>query len=161
MASDGDEPMEHHDDTPAGPTRDARGRWLKGHCPNRDGRPRKKPKEYRDQADIRTFGTTLIEIRANGKTEMMDRRAALNHKMFEDAMNGKVSMQKFLSQMFGKNDEQLAAAWVRYDRLIYEWIIDNPNYGKPGHDMPVEIEHEIIKLRQILNHYFPGSFDDP
>ena len=91
----------------------------------------------------------------------MDRRAALNHKMFEDAMNGKVSMQKFLSQMFGKNDEQLAAAWVRYDRLIYEWIIDNPNYGKPGHDMPVEIEHEIIKLRQILNHYFPESFDNP
>ena len=60
-------------------TRDANGRWLPGHCPNRKGRPKKKnkPKVLYDQADIRIFGNTLVDIVANGQKETMDRRTVV------------------------------------------------------------------------------------
>jgi len=82
------------------PTRDANGRWLPGHCPNRKGRPKKNktPKVLYDQADIRIFGNTLVDIFANGQKETMDRRTALINKMFESAMKGRVSMQRFYTR---------------------------------------------------------------
>ncbi len=161
MRDDDDDTVELHGDAAAEPTRDSRGRWRKGHCPNPKGRPRKKPKEYPDLADIHFFGNTLIEIRVNGQTELVNRRAALLHKMYEDAMKGKVSMQKFLFHEFEKNDERLAAIRVRYDRLVIDWIINNPNPGKHGNDIPFEAELEMVSLRAALKHYFPGSYKDP
>ena len=48
---DGDDPLQDRGDNDK-PTRDARGRWLPGNCPNRKGRPKKKPKVFLDQASV-------------------------------------------------------------------------------------------------------------
>ena len=111
------------------PTRDARGRWLKGHCPNPKGRPRKSAQSDYDPGDLRDFGSTLIEVNVSGQRTLMDRRAALLRKMFEDAMKGKVSVQRFLYREFERNDERLAAAQFRYEELMTEWVIENPDFN--------------------------------
>ena len=140
-------------------TRDARGRWRPGYCPNRKGRPKKKkPKVLYSEADIRIFGHTLIDFVVSGQKVTMDRRTALNNKMFESAMKGKVSMQRFLYKEFERNAERLAAARVRYDRLIFDWVLDNPEYGKHDFEIPLEVEVEIEDLREMLNFYFPGQY---
>ena len=140
------------------PTRDAGGRWLPGHCPNRKGRPKKKAKVPPDQSDIRIFANTMIDVVSNGQKETMDRRTALLAKMFEDAMKGRVSQQRFLYREFEKNSERLAATRAHYERLIMDWIVDNPDLGEPDFEIPVEVELEMLSLRTLLNHYFPGDY---
>jgi hypothetical protein len=142
------------------PTRDARGRWLPDYCPNPNGRPKKepKPKASYDGSDIRIFGYTLVDLTANGQKETMIRRTALNNKMFESAMKGNVSMQRFLYKEFVKNDERMAAARVRYDQLMMDWVITNPDFLKPDFEIPFEVELEMLSLRGMLNYYFPDSY---
>ena len=120
--------------------------------------PKKKPKEYPDHSDLRVFGNTTIDVLANGHKETMDRRSALTHKMFESAMKGKVSMQRFLYKEFQKNTKQLAIARIRYDELIFEWILNNPDFGKLDYDIPLEVQLEIDSLKYLLNYYFPGQY---
>ena len=121
-------------------------------------RPKKKPKVLYSEADIRIFGHTLIDFVVNGQKVTMDRRTALNNKMFESAMKGKVSMQRFLYKEFERNAERLAAARVRYEWLIFDWVLDNPEFGKHDFDIPLEVELEIESLRSMLNFYFPGQY---
>ncbi len=97
---DGDDPLQDRGDGDK-PTRDARGRWLPGNCPNPKGRPKKKkPTVLRNQSDIHFFGNTMVDVLTNGQKEKMDRRTALLNKMFESAMKGKVSQQRFLYKEF-------------------------------------------------------------
>ena len=143
------------------PTRDARGRWMKGHCPNPKGRPRKSAQSDYDPGDLRVFGSTLIEVTANGQRELIDRREALLRKMFEDAMKGKVSIQRFLYREFERNDERLAAAQFRYEELMTEWVIENPDFkGLDDENVPFKIQMEIAGLELLLNHYYPRSYPD-
>ena len=83
---------------------------MPGNCPNPKGRPKKKPTVLPDQSDIHIFHNTVIDVLTSEQTEMMDRRTALLSKMFESAMKGRVSMQRFLYKEFERNDERLAAA---------------------------------------------------
>ena len=139
-------------------TRDSNGRWLAGYCPNPKGRPKKKPKVFLSEFDLRTFGNMQIDIVANGQEVTMDRRTALLNKIFESAMKGKVSSQRFLHKEFEKNDERLAVVRIRYDQLIMDWMIGSAEVRKPGFDVPLEVELEIEGLRTLLNHYYPGSY---
>ena len=140
------------------PTRDSNGRWLAGYCPNPNGRPKKKPKVFLSESDLRTFGNMQIDIVANGEEVTMDRRTALLNKIFESAMKGKVSSQRFLHKEFEKNDERLATLRVRYDNLIMDRINGSTDDRKLGYDEPFEIEFEIEALRTVLNHYYPLSY---
>ena len=143
------------------PTRDARGRWLPDYCPNPKGRPRKKPKRIVDESDIRVFGHTMIDVVSNGQKETTIRRSALLNKMFESAMKGKVSMQRFLYKEFERNDERMAAARVHYDQLLMDWIINNPDFRKPDFEIPIEVEAEMEGLRNMLNYYYPFNYPIP
>ena len=154
---DGDDPQQGRGDSDK-PSRDARGRWLPDFCPNPKGRPKKKPKVSFDLSDIRIFGNTLVDVVANGQKETMDRRAALLHKIFESAMKGKVSQQRFLYQEFERNAKRLGAARADYDRLIMDWILNNPDFRKPDFDLPFEVELEMESLRALLNHYYPDQY---
>ena len=155
--SGNDQPQDRGDDDK--PTRDARGRWEPGYCPNPKGRPKKKkPKVIRNQSDIHFFGNTMVDILTNGQKETMDRRTALNNKMFESAMKGTFSQQRFLYKEFEKNDARIAATMLQYERLMFDWYVNNPAPGKPRVEMPPEVEVEIIQLRGLLNHYYPGSY---
>ena len=141
------------------PTRDARGRWLPGNCPNPKGRPKKKkPTVLRNQSDIQFFGNTMVDILANGQKETMIRRTALNNKIFESAMKGKVSQQRFLFKEFERNDDRLATLIAHHEQLVMDWLINNPAPGKPRVEVPFEVELEIIRQKALLNHYFPGAY---
>jgi hypothetical protein len=152
--------MSHDDDNKGDPRRGrgARGRWQKGHCPNPKGRPKKQPKVYRDQSDLHFFGTTMVEVMVNGEIEMMDRREALINKIYESAMKGKVTNQRWLFREFEKNDESLGETLARYYEMMHHWIIDNPDLGKRDFVMPHSVELQLLKYRKVLNHYFPGSY---
>ncbi len=154
---DGDDPLQDRGDGDK-PTRDARGRWLPGNCPNPKGRPKKKPKVFFDQSDIRIFGNTLVDVVVNGQKETMDRRTALLNKIYEGAMKGGVSQQRLLYKKFERNDERLAAARVCYDRLIMDWIINNPAPGVPRVEVPLKVELKMDSLRALLNYYFPSQY---
>ncbi len=140
------------------PTRDASGRWRPGYCPNPKGRPRKKPKTIIHESDMQVFSYTLVDVVSNGQKVAMVRRSALLNKMFESAMKGSVTQQRFLYHEFERNNERLAAARVHYDRLIFDWFINNPVPGKPRVEVPLEVEVEMDSLRVMLNHYYPDSY---
>ncbi len=155
---DGDDPQQDRSDGDK-PTRDARGRWLPGNCPNRKGRPKKKkPTVLRNQSDIHFFGNTMVDILTNGQKETMNRRTALNNKIFESAMKGKVSQQRFLFKEFEKNDDRLATLIAHHEQLVMDWLINNPAPGKPRVEVPLEIEMAIIRQRALLNYYCPGAY---
>ncbi len=141
------------------PTRDARGRWLPGNCPNPKGRPKKKkPKVIRDQSDILFFSNTRVDILTNGQKETMSRRTALYNKIFESAMKGKVSMQRFLFKEFERSEDRLATLIAHHEQLVMNWLINNPAPGKPRVEVPLEIELEIIRQRALFNYYCPGAY---
>jgi len=142
------------------PNRDASGRWRPGYCPNPKGRPRKKPKTIIHEADIHIFGNTLVDVVSNGQNVSMVRRSALLNKIFESAMKGSVTQQRFLYHEIERNDKRLAVARVHYDRLLFDWIINNPVPGKPRVEVPLEVEVEMDSLRVRLNYYFPGQYPD-
>ena len=96
------------DDKNDQPARDAKGRWQKGHCPNPKGRPKKQVMEDYNLGDLRHFRNSMIDVMSGGQKVTMDRHAALLHKMYESAMKGKVSMQRFLYKEFERNTEGLA-----------------------------------------------------
>lgn len=138
-------------------TRDARGRWRKGHCPNPKGRPRKPSFKGYDQSDIRLFANTQIEITANGRVEKMDRRTAMLNKVYESAMKGSVTAQRFLYIEFMKSDDKVATAATRLNQLVAEWYgAGNGDRQRKG--IPSRVQWEIWQLAGYLNHYFPGQY---
>lgn len=142
-------------------TRDERGRWLKGHCPNRKGRPKKKRLVDLDPTDLRWFANTLIEVRRDGKPVLMTRKAILYEKIFESATKrDKVSMQKFLYEKFEANDKRHAEFMVWCQDLFRRWILDNPDWRKPGYELPERVANDIAAVREILKHYYPGTFGE-
>ena len=154
--------MSNEKDSEAKPLRDARGRWMPGRSPNPKGRPKKKRAPEYNPGDIRHFGNTLIEVAANGRVELMDRRTALLNKIYETAMKGGVTAQRFLYKEFERNDERIVAARVQYDRLVTEWIIENPNFkGLDDSDIPFDVQMQILGLQSLLAHYFPGQYSNP
>ena len=154
--SGNDQPQDRGDgDKPA---RDARGRWRSGYCPNPNGRPKKKPKVIGDQSDIHFFSNTTVDILTNGQKETMSRRTALYNKIFESAMKGKVSMQRFLFKEFERYDDRLATLLAHHEQLVMDWLINNPAPGKPRVEVPLEIEMEIVRQRALLNYYCPGAY---
>ncbi len=148
-----------HDDRPV---RDANGRWVKGHCPNPKGRPRKTVRSDFDLGDLEHFGNTLIDVMAGGEKTTMVRSAALLHKMYESAMKGKVSMQRFLYAEFERTDVRLAGARLRLAQLMTKWVIENDDCDcLDGENIPFEVQLEILGLQSLLNHYFPDQYPNP
>lgn len=88
--------------------RDRNGRWKKGHCPNRNGRPRKKPEV--SQADVYYFKQTLVDAMVQGKPVKMTRHALLLNKVFEQALKGSVLAQRKLLDRFEKSDDTIEEA---------------------------------------------------
>jgi len=142
------------------PGRDARGRWRKGHCPNPQGRPRKQKFENYDPSDIRHFANTQVELMMNGEPAKMDRRAALLFKTYESAMKGKVSQQRYMMQLFEKNDLRLAEVRHRYNTLLHRWVLGNPNFKGFEESLTREQQLELLSLASTLNHYHPGQYEE-
>ena len=142
--------------------RDAKGRWNKGYCPNPNGRPPKKPEKFTDQSDIRIFAETPVEVRTSDGLKFMSRRAALLQKMYEDAMRGKVTNQRFFYNEFARNDERLAGIRLQYEQILKDWVIEDDQFdGRNKKRIPPHILMEIRSLQSILHYYFPAEYPDP
>lgn len=142
--------------------RHTNGRWVKGYCPNPNGRRGKKRKEPLDRSDIMIFRNTLIGVSTSGQREEMTREVALLNKMFESAVkDGKVSMQRFLYNEFKENSRRLAEARARYDSLQIEWIIDNPRFTDPDFEIPFAVRQEMEMLGALLHYCFPEEYPPP
>ena len=141
------------------PTRDAHGRWKPGYCPNPKGRPHKANKIDVDRADMSRFMNTEVEIRVGGKLVDMTREEALLNKMFEDAMKGKVSNQKFFYEQLQQRKRDLAELRHEYEKLITEWIIENPNWRSDGiESLPLPVRIQLVSLEALLHNLYPDSY---
>ena len=141
-------------------SRDNRGRWRKGHCPNPKGRPRKNRSSTYDPSDIRHFMNSQVELMVGGEPRHLDRKAALMSKIFESAMKGRVSQQRFLYGIFEKSEAQLSELRQQYHALVSEWIIDNPDFKGLDESLTHHQYHTLITLAATLNHYHPGQFTE-
>jgi len=103
------------------------GRWKKGHCPNPNGRPRKKA-EISD-ADVHHFMTTTVKATINGELRSVTRQELLLHKMYEQAIKGSVTMQKKLFERFEASEETFAQLRMVYKDVSGQ-ILDS--YYKTG-----------------------------
>lgn len=158
--SDKDKPAPKRGADSMDPKRDARGRWRKGHCPNPKGRPRKVKFEGYNPSDIRHFANTQIELMMNGAPVKLDRRAALLNKMYETAMKGRVSQQRYMMQLFEKTDVRLAGLRDLYNTLLHRWILDNPKFKGFDESLTREQQFELLSLASTLNHYHPGQYEE-
>ena len=81
-----------------GDGRDAKGRWTKDTSGNLHGRPRNVPDL--DMADVYTFSQFPTEIVIGGEKQLMTRQEIVLLKMFESAMKGRITAQKYLIEKF-------------------------------------------------------------
>jgi len=139
-------------------TRDARGRWMKGHCPNPKGRAKKQRFTDYNPSDRRHFFSTQVEVMTADGPQMMTRQTALLNKNFELAMNGKVTSMRMMMAEINENNQQLAELRVHYERRLAELVLDNPNFKNFDESLTVQQRAELFGLAATLNHYHPGQY---
>ena len=81
-----------------GDGRDAKGRWTKDTSGNLHGRPRNVPDL--DMADVYNFSQFPTEIVIGGEKQLMTRQEVVLLKLFESAMKGHITAQKYLIEKF-------------------------------------------------------------
>lgn len=139
-------------------TRDARGRWLEGHCPNPKGRPKKRCFKDDNPSDLRQFMNTQIEVATADGPQMMTRQTALLNKMFEGAMKGKVTPMRMLMAETKESAQQMAELRDHFDRRLAELVFDNPNFRNFDESLTLQQKIELFGLATTLNHYYPGQY---
>jgi hypothetical protein len=129
---------------PESDDRDARGRWKKGFCPNRSGRPQKQVPV--SESDINFFKNTLIELTISGERRQLTRHEVLMNAMFEKAVKGSVPMQRFLHDLFERSDQTYLEA-REYLRELELRYLDKLKRGEEDE----ELERELRKMRSLLS----------
>lgn len=129
-----------------GDSRDGRGRWRKGFCPNPRGRPRKKP-EISD-ADVHYFMNSGITAKINGEERLMSRAELLIHSMFEQAIKGKNAMlARKLFERFEKAEETVALARMQLKAIGKNLLDDYYATGK----LDPKLEADYRELAELLH----------
>jgi hypothetical protein len=70
----------------------------------------------------------------------------LTTKLLESALKGRVYAQIYLDKEFEKLDEMMVLARQKLQELETKWFLKR----QPGVDIPLEVELEIMSLRQSL-----------
>jgi hypothetical protein len=137
-----------HDDDEIG--RDARGRWTKGHCPNPNGRPRKKIPI--SESDVHHFKQTMVDAVIGGKQTQMTRHALLLHKMFEQALKGSVLTQRKLFERFEKSDDTIVEAELELKHLGRQILARHDKTGTIDEQLYEEYRQLYALLRGRPHH---------
>jgi Family of unknown function (DUF5681) len=124
--------------------RDERGRWKKGFCPNRKGRPRKKPPI--SEADINYFKNTQIEVTINKQPRQLTRHEVLLNAMYDKAIKGNVTMQRELFRRFEASDEIIAQAEMMVRDMERELVAKYRNKN----EFDEVLHSKITELRALL-----------
>jgi len=98
-------------------SRDSHGRWVKGVSGNPKGRPDKYANV--DAGAFLRFKNTVREVTTPEGRIMMTREAAIQHRLYQSAMQGNVHAQIYLSRRFRQHAEDMAKAWADFHELVF------------------------------------------
>jgi len=130
--------------------RDARGRWKKGHCPNFNGRPRKKTPI--SEADVHHFKQTMVDAVIGGRPTKITREALLLHKMFEEAAKGSVLIQRTLFERFEQSDDTVVEAELHLRHLGQQILAHHDETGQLDEGLYDEYRRLYALLRGREHH---------
>lgn len=98
-------------------SRDSHGRWVKGVSGNPKGRPNKYAET--DAGDFLKFKNTVREVTTPEGRIMMTREAAIQHRLYQSAMQGNVHAQIYLSRRFKQHAEEVGKLWAQFRDLVF------------------------------------------
>ena len=98
-------------------SRDAQGRWVKGVSGNPAGRPDKYANI--DYGDFERFVNTVREVDTPEGRIVMTREAAIQHRLYQSAMQGNVHAQIFLSRRIEQSKRDKADITAKFDELVF------------------------------------------
>ena len=98
-------------------SRDRQGRWVKGFSGNPKGRPGKYANI--DSGDFLRFKNTVREVTTPEGRIMMTREAAIQHRLYQSAMQGNVHAQIHLSRRFKQHAEEVGKLWAQFRDLVF------------------------------------------
>ena len=119
-----------------GDGRDAKGRWKKGTGGNPNGRPRNVPDL--DMADVYNFSQVATEIKIGGEKQLMTRHEVVLLKIFESALNERITAQKYLMDKFEEAD--MSRGYLRL------WL---ERWARRIDDDPKSATMEVLHLMEV------------
>lgn len=117
-----------------GDGRDAKGRWTKDTSGNPNGRPPNVPDL--DMSDAFNFSRFPTEIAIGGEKQLLTRYEIVWFKMFESALKGRITAQKYLIEKF--EQAQYSRDEVRF--MLEKWA---ERYADEGGPISSEVMHLI------------------
>ena len=125
-----------------GDGRDAKGRWTKGMTGNPNGRPL-NVFEY-DMADMYNFSQFPMEITVAGKKQLMTRQEVVVMKLFETAMKGRITAQKYLIEKF----EAAILSKETVELWLEQWA---ERMDEDPESVPLEVVHMMRRALAIYD----------
>ena len=106
-----------------GDGRDKKGRWV-----NISGNPSGRPKNIPDldMADLRNFSMKTINIKIGGEEQVVTHHEALVHALFQTAMKGRITAQRYLLEKFEQATLSYQIVWTRYEEYA-DALATNPD----------------------------------
>ncbi len=111
-----------------GDGRDAKGRWTKGTSGNLNGAPQKIPDL--DMADLLNFSMKTIKIKIGGEEQLVTHHEALVHALYQTAMKGRISAQRYLLEKFEAANLSYEYIWMRYEEYAEALATDPDSVPK-------------------------------
>lgn len=139
-----------------GDGRDEKGRWV-NRSGNPNGRPCKIP-DY-DMADFVNFGEKTIKLIINGEETVLTQHEAVLQAMFQSAMKGRITAQRYLLEHMAEAILSVAFVQARYAEYS-EALATNPNlipdHIKKGMDRVMRmVEHSTARPRSKIRMITP------
>ena len=125
-----------------GDGRDAKGRWTKGTSGNQNGRPR-NVFDY-DMADVHNFSQFPMEITVAGEKQLMTRHEVVLMKLFETAMKGRITAQKYLIEKF----EEANLSKETVELWLEKWA---ERMDEDPESVPLEVVHMMRRALAIYD----------
>ena len=120
-----------------GDGRDAKGRWTKDTSGNLKGRPTSVPDL--DMADLINFSRFPTEITISGEKQLMTRHEIVWFKVFESALKGRITAQKYLIEKI----EQ-----AQMSREYLEFYLDK--WADRLSDDPASVPREVVFMMETI-----------
>jgi hypothetical protein len=120
-------------------SRDRHGRWVKGVSGNPKGRPDKYANI--DHGDFRRFKNTVLEVNTPDGRRVMTREAAIQHRLYQSAMQGNVHAQIYLARRFDTHAEEMSRIVQRFHDLVF--LLKEQKRG------PTEDEASVLNAAQV------------